>query len=232
MRRIGIIFVVCTGLFSLTACEKDEDNTMAKAQECLDKANTTTALSCLAIVDAAGLTSEDSYAVRCSARFIASGFTASRIAEAASQLSQNTGSKDPALTMMGMLAFGTVAAAEAAYVDCNLSGSDGFKLFARAARMGTLIGSAAGSTVLTTIQNGGTPTPAEIETALNSLRGAGANPATETALGETALAMSADTCSTPGENAEMCDDINAAIAAGGGNAQAIGAALLNQLNVD
>ena len=89
LRQWGFIFLSLVLSLILAACESDEDRQIAEAQDCLNNASPTLASAnvCLAKVD--GLTSEESYYIRCSARFLGQGFVGSRFADAFESLADD-----------------------------------------------------------------------------------------------------------------------------------------------
>ncbi|MDZ4662143.1 MAG: hypothetical protein SGJ18_11055 [Pseudomonadota bacterium] len=220
MKQILFSISLLAGLAFNTGCETDEDNTVAKAQQCLDKTNRAGAGDCLNMVS--GLESADSYSIRCAARFLMNGLTTARVAEAMSNLKTAGAGRDPAAIMMGTFAFSDPALEALAFADCNKSESASFIYIAQVARMGTIITGFDGS-IGTDIAIGNPVDPAAIDAAVDL---AAANPAAQASIGATAVQLAATQCTVPGQNTEICDQVNAAIAPNLGNNQAIGAALL------
>ena len=226
MKRLCLLLILPL-IFTNIACETEEDNKIAQAQACLDNAIPSTASNCTTFIT--GLTSTDSYAIRCAADFIAGGLTSARIISAVGQMQDKSGGTDPALTLMGIVAFGSSAAATQAYDDCSKSGSSSFLFFASAAQMGTMIGSANGGSVISTIAAGGTPSQAQIDAALADAI-SNPNPTNNAVIGNVVTNLASTECVNPSDaQKKVCDAVNAAIASNPGNAAAIGAALLAQL---
>lgn len=222
MKKVLFSIILLGSLAFVIGCETEEDNTIAKAQKCLDKTNAAGASTCLAMVS--GLESTESYAIRCAARFLMDGLTTARVADAVESLKTTTAGQDPAAIMMGMFSFQSTTDANLAYADCNKSGSASFIYIGQVARMGTLITSF-DPTIAADIAAGNPIDPADVDAAVDAALASGASNAD---IGETAIAIAASQCSVPGQNTEVCSQINAAIAAGGTNAD-IGAAILEAL---
>ena len=94
----------------LTGCESGEDRSMASAQSCLDSANNEAAAN-VCVAKVAGLTTPASYLIRCSAHFIAQGFTGDRIASAYQRMTDSSSSgTDPVTNIMAYLVFTNTSA--------------------------------------------------------------------------------------------------------------------------
>ncbi len=221
----------------LTGCEDAETNAIAKAQKCLDRisggtvaSRSAAATTCKAMV--ASYSSAESYSIRCAAGFIGDGLDSQRISNAVGRMLDNNGANDPAMTLMGMLAFSSGTVATAVYNDCVASGSNGYIYFASAARIGTTVaeaGGAAGGNILADILNGQTPDPADINAAVTNASG-GATAQQQTAIGATATTLYSSQCAViTDQNSAVCTQIGQAINNNAGNYQAIGAALITLL---
>ncbi len=210
----------------LISCETEEDNTIAKAQKCLDQASPNSAAECRGMVG--DLQSAASYAIRCAARFIENGLTTAKVADAMSSSKEQAGAVDPAASMMVMISFTSTAQVNLTYADCQKSESASYLYLANLAKIGTAI-TTISAPLQTHIQNGTTPTQAEIDTALGALAG---DPAGQTSLGEAALSIAGTKCAN-GETDDVCTKINKAIADAGGagaTAQQIGLQLIDILD--
>ncbi|OQW47282.1 MAG: hypothetical protein A4S09_15930 [Proteobacteria bacterium SG_bin7] len=224
-----LIFGAMAVLF-LAACEDEETNAIAKAQRCLDKvvggtvaSRAAAAANCKAMVS--GYNSADSYSIRCAADFIGDGLDATRISNAVGRMRDAPAGVDPSMVLMGTIAFSSKAKGDEAFSDCRLSGSAGYIFFASAARVGTLVADAAGGNggpLLTAIQNGQTPTSAEINQAIQN-----AGSANNADIGATAVVLFSSQCAVvTAQNQTVCNQVQTAINAGAGNMAAIGANLL------
>lgn len=233
-----ILSVCGLAIIFLTACEDAETNAIAKAQKCLDgisggtvASRSASAANCKAMVGGYG--SANSYSIRCAADFIGDGLDSARIANAVGKMLDNNGANDPAMTLMGMIAFSSEAVADVAYSDCVASGSAGYAYFASAARIGTTVaaaGGGAGTNVLTAIANGQTPNPVDIQNAIATAAGGGATVGQQAAVGATATTLYSSQCAViTDQNSAVCNQISSAINANPGNYQLIGAQLLTLL---
>ncbi|MBF0315242.1 MAG: hypothetical protein HQK52_17595 [Oligoflexia bacterium] len=223
---IDLLIITALLLTLFPSCETAEQDTIARAQACLDAADRTRASACKNIV--IGLETPDAYIIRCSADFLEAGMTASKMALAISNRDSTTTSNDPLLGMMGAFAFSSTEAAENAISDCNKSNNQSFILFASMAKMATTIGSF--GTVLTTISSGATPTQQEMESALENLLN---NPDTATleSIGATATLVNEQYCkdgTNPDANSKVCSNITEALNSSNSNSD-IGQALLTAL---
>lgn len=210
----------------LTGCETDSDRQISAGQACLDSASTPTqADQCIAIVQ--GLTSPEASLIRCSANFVAQGFTASRIASSISKVKSGTGTSQLA-GMMSYLVFGSTTSgnhtADMAVINCQASGVRSMLRLALAAQMATTIAGIGGIPV-----NAADPAAA-MATAISSFAGS-STPAQQTALGNTAVLAQSSYCASGSSYAstDVCTKLSAAVNVGGG-AQAIGARLATLLN--
>jgi hypothetical protein len=215
--KVLIAAVAITGMFFLSACEKGEEDSIARAQACLDTATNATVAECEAMV--AGITGARAAVIRCSAAFITQGFTATRFANAFVVLKQQTSGQNATLGMMSYLVFnyGTdntdrLARVNAAVAHCNETGLPGMKMFGNFAQASTII--ACGVPGLT-LDPTNPPTPAALQAALaNGFSGDAA------ALGGSIIGVSESYCGTNSSTstAAFCGQVNEAAAQGGATA--------------
>lgn len=215
----------------LTGCgEQTEKDMLAEAQFCLDKAtDASTADACMTKIE--GLTSKQSYSLRCAAGFIASQITQpATLSTALNSMKENASTA----SVLGVLAFDSPTLADTTFTNCSLSGNSGLQLIAAMAKTATVISQLASGSgsiesqmqtaitnIITNLQSGDPTLQAQ----------AVANAA---AIGSTIQTVYQTTCSiTVTVNTEMCASINGAIAAApgvditNGNSSDIGAALLD-----
>ncbi len=214
-------------LLSLTSCESDEQNAINAAQICLNNATAATAGNCKNIV--AGHTSTDSYAIRCSADFLAQGLTATQIATALERRDVTGTTGNSLLGMMGVMTFDSATAISTAVTDCNLSAVTGFIMVSQMAKVATDMALAAGSGVTVTAST--KPTQAEMEAALTNFV-ATANDDSKTSVGAAASTVYTDYCASGTNTSKVCTTIGTAITTAGGataTSLAIGNQLLAQL---
>lgn len=226
-RKISTLALVLgLGVVSLglSGCETDEDRQLAAGQACLDQATTSSqADTCVSLVQ--GLTSSESYLLRCSANFVAQGFTASRIASSVDKV-KNSGNQDQMTGMMSFLVFksaGTNNTADNAVTNCQKSGVRSMLRLATAAQLATTIAGVGGVD-----PNGADPATA-MANAIATFQGS-ATPTQQTQLGNTAILASQVYCSEGSSYAstQVCTILNGAVNSGG-SAQNIGQQLIAQL---
>ena len=227
------VLIAVSTLLLLTSCETPDDQKLATAQNCIDGAKTSAdADRCTAIV--AGVETEKAYLIRCSAGYIAQGFTGARFATAFQRLKDNPNSgQDPMATAMAYLIFTKSSVAYSAdntLTNCTKSGVRSMMRLATMSKLATFIATAG----LGSIPTSADPTdpafnPASISTAISNLAGSG-SAADQANVGTIAIAANAAYCN-PGSSFatnEICTNLTAAINGGGSN-QSIGQALLAQL---
>lgn len=209
--------ILASLMMGLVACETGEDNTMNKAQVCLDLATTAAeATNCLNMVS--GIENEKASRIRCSATFIQNGLTKDRFATAFTNMKNTPAGQDPVLAMLDTLAFtgsGASTAASYAATECAKSKSAGMTYFA----MLTLT-----ATVAKAIN------PSNIANALQTIASGGGTASDVAAIGSAAIAAQSTYCGGSSQaDPKLCTDLNSAIATGGGNPTAVGQALANLL---
>lgn len=217
----------------LTGCnpEQTEKDTLAEAQFCLDKATDAAAVdACMSKIE--GITSEEAYALRCAGGFIASGITQpENLSIALNSMKQNGSTA----SVLGVLAFSSVAAADATFSDCNQSGNNGLALLAAMTKTATalnaLIDPNLGGTIEQNFQATITNLVADLQGGDQAAKDAALAEATK--IGGTIQTVYQASCGgTVAVNTEMCGSIDGAIAASGGAVDInslpadIGAALL------
>lgn len=221
----------------LTSCETAEDRQLAAAQDCIDTAKVAAdADRCHSLVD--GLETEKAYLIRCSANYIAQGFTGTRMANAFQRLKDDNGSgQDPMATVMAYLVFTSGTAphsVDSAVSNCTKSGVRSMLRLVTMSKLATFI-TTAGLGSIPTNANPLDPSfdPAQISTAIANIAGSG-SPADKENVGNIAITAQSAYCNAGSsfENNEICTNLNQAINAGGGNAQTIGEQLLALLQTN
>lgn len=222
VRVVALLALSLPGALALPGCEADQDRILADAQACLDQATPTQAPRCTAMV--AGLTSTQSYAIRCSVHFVVEGVTGLRFANAFQQIKSSTGTSDPLTLVLGDLVFATTAGTDgsvATLADCKASGDPGLLQVALLTSIGTYV--AVNSTPAPTPAADGSLTAAQIKSAAQTFTGSTA------VLGDFTVQANASFCAVGSSLTanKVCLDLASAISAGssGGN-PAIGTALL------
>jgi hypothetical protein len=233
MKKNWKLLLMAPALLTLTSCETPEDQQLAAAQQCIDGARTSSdADLCYAAVD--GLESEKAYLVRCSAAYIAQGFTGARFASAFQRLKDNPSSgQDPMATVMAYLIFSkpsSVYTAEKTLENCTKSGVRAMVRLATMTKLATFIAqSGVGGITANLDPTSATFDPAAISTAITNLANSG-SPADQATVGNIAIQANTAYCNEGSsfENNEICKNLQQAIATGN-DATAIGQALLAQL---
>ncbi len=224
-------FLILFSSLFLVACEQDEDDKIYTAQTCMDHADTgPEADACLAPI--AGINTPRAYVLRCAGDFIRGGITTPTIISAIENIDNNdsTNTADPTLQFYQEFSFSADAAtvtptditnAATAVTNCTASGSSNLRILALSAQNATLLRSLApGGDLVSWLDGSG---PDVDPTTLSD--------AEITSVGNNIIAMQSTACVEGGtfEGTEICDNINNAISAGGGNALTIGEAFINQL---
>lgn len=209
--RIFFVSILSAVALLSLGCETDDDNKLAKAQECLDKvddANIAAAQSCASIVD--GLTSPESYVIRCSVGFIVGGVTSADITGAFDAYNAAPANLKAA-TLMGALAHGTDGEAATTAAACKASEVPSLDYLATLSQVGTAM-----------IVGGGSSTPATF------LTNCAAGSCNDTVVGNAIISMYDVYCIGEAATNPACTDIGSAIDAGGAPA-AIAQALYDLL---
>lgn len=221
-RLATITLLALLFIAALPSCEKADDNTVMMAQKCLDSAKTTSdANGCVAMVN--GLTDSKASLIRCSGLFMANGVNNSGFAsafKALSDASKQGSGMNPSVALMNVLAMPDLTTAARVVSECVNSGSSGMVMVAAISQISTVFKVSFGLN--------SSSTTSQLQSCItNSSCGALQNP---DVVGSAAMAAQAAYCGSgvSGSNANVCADLNAAIAAGGGNPTTIGTNLLNQ----
>ena len=221
--------LIAVASLALAGCETGDDRSLAAGQACLDAATQATANACLDKIS--GLTSQESYMIRCSANFISQGFTGTRIAESISKIKSNTGGTDPMVGMMAYLAFSNATpTASDAVANCTAAGSKSMLRLAAAAKLATTIATYTGG--IGSLNPDSATAAADLLTKINTLISS-PNSTANADLGATAIVAAGAYCGAGSsyETTEVCTNLNTAISSGS-TATAIGAALLAQLQTN
>jgi hypothetical protein len=214
---LSILITLTLGLFS---CEKTDDNKLADAQACLDKLRSTSldaaALACQSKVD--GLTSPQSYVIRCSVGFFLGGIKSSSIVAAYDSYTAAPANLKVA-TLMGALSSNSVAQADSTFAVCQKSGVSSLIYLAALSQTGTILQDGAGGAGITD--------PATFIS--NCANGGAGGICNDAAIGTTVVVLYDSYCMGSAADSLVCTQINGAIQAGGGNPAAIATALYGLL---
>lgn len=233
--KLFLLAIAGTASLILTACETAEDRQLASAQDCIDAARTANdADRCYELV--AGNESEKAYLIRCSANYIAQGFTGERMASAFQRLKDgDNAGQDPMATAMAYLVFSnasSIHSVDSAVNNCTRSGVRSMLRLVTMSKLATFITRTGLGGTIPANANPLDPSfdPSTIQSAITNLAGSG-TPADKENVGNIALQLNDAYCN-PGSSFtgnDICLKLGDAISAGGGNAQTIGDQLLSLL---
>ncbi|MGE0762737.1 MAG: hypothetical protein AB7N80_05615 [Bdellovibrionales bacterium] len=226
---VGIV-VLAAG--TLSGCEEEESNDLAKAQACLDKISSTNysdAEACLSHV--AKYDSQQANILKCSIKMVAGGLTTDKVSEAYKKLSAATGTNEAAFISVLAMADNK---AEEALPYCVKTGLKGLIYLANLAVMGTALAN--------TLPAGGydpndpstLPTQQEIDDMINNCQpgstptpgGTACGNTEYTAIGNAAVTLGASYCAGSNATSEVCTKMNTAITNGGSDAALIAKELM------
>lgn len=248
IRTLSLFGLSALTLASLSACETGEDRTMASAQSCLDGArDESSAQRCVDLVQ--GLETQDAYLVRCSAAFIANGFSGQKIADAYLTLSDDdNGGTDPMVSLMAYLNFDSSNqnfTPASAVTNCQRAGLRSMLQLATAANLATSI-QAIASQPINYIDGNGDPqtlpgitftgdSVADMQAAVDwfDTNGAALETATDAPLeqiGNIAIVANSAFCTgLANPNEDVCTNLGNAISTGNGDVTTIAQNLMNLL---
>lgn len=216
------VVIVASSLFNVS-CEDDDDNKLASAQECFDNlpdsAPDAAAQACEAKI--AGLTSPESYVLRCSVRFFLGGVKTTNII-AAFDAMEGASSNLKAATLMTKLKQTNLTFAESTRDACKQSQVSSLDFLATVSFTGTAMLDGTGATFVD-INN---PTSGEITAMLSDCASGGCNNA---AIGTAVVSMYDSYCLGDTATTPVCSDIYSAIQTGGGDPATIADKLFDYL---
>lgn len=218
--------LIVLSLFSitwLTGCEDKKEADLFNAQACIDTATAATANACLEQIE--GDSSRRAAVLRCSAAFISQGIDEIAIVNALENIDGAEGG-DPTAPAIAALAMDNTTNSAAAVSTCDATESEALSALANFANLATamkaLLGFADGAS------------GSDIETLIDGyVASPPVNSDEKAALGAAVIASQESLCDAETglfKNDEACVDINAAIAAGGGDSNAVADALMGNLD--
>ena len=205
---------------TLVACDKGENDDLAKAQACLDKItedNYTEADACIESLDK--YDSQQANILKCSGKFLAGGLTTSKIMDAYKELenSDAAASDNKEAIFISYLALTPSSKAKEAAVFCRKTEVEGYIYLADLAVLGSILADVGNFS--------SPPTQAEIDGALASCQ-ATPEDCEPAVLAGAVESVAESYCSKPSaKDEDVCKDINAAVAASGGDDAVLTAAL-------
>jgi len=215
IRVLSLFVVGFTVVVTLSSCEEDVDNTLAKAQQCLNKVVIPgDAQACKDMVE--GIEKPEAYAIKCSASFFLGGLTTTKIVNAFT-LFDDAAENEKEAVLIENLALTSTTVATAAYDECAKAGIPGLLKIAALVQIGTMVDSQAGGDV-----------SAQIDACIAN-PGSGAGQCDLTSIAESALLLSDSYCKGESADEQICIDIASAEASAGGDLEALATLLLNQI---
>lgn|GEM_PF-4467344 len=229
-KMISKVLLLALALGFISACGgKSDDDLIAETQECLNRASSTTALSCVTVLE--GKTSEAANLLRCAAYYKDQEFSdPQRLASIGEQM--KGGGDSAVMTMMSALAYAsdkysapqnlTLVNTAAAY--CFNSGSKGLVVLASMSKIATATLSVAGI-----LDPNNPPTATQVQAALCATDQNGST-APVTVIGETAIAAFNQGCI--GTNGASSNPFCSAVTSSAGaslDPATVGRALTDQL---
>ena len=226
MMKLWFVPFLALAIFSVTGCNEQELDDLAKAQDCLDKVNEAvpeSASKCLQFT--AGHTSQRAQILNCSIYLTAGGLTTTRMSDA------YKASKDATITnkeasYMAYLALnkpdaaGGYTAAQNAQVYCNASRNTGLIFISSLAVMGSWANSifAAGNGGASIDFSNPSSVESAVTTIINNCQG---NPPVgscdSAVIGAAATQAATVYCGTASADQSVCAQINSAVQTAGGN---------------
>lgn len=235
----------------LTSCgSKKEVDSIGEAQQCLNEATSSTAMSCASKVD--GLTSAGAYNIRCAAAFVREGFASPTKYTAAFDTLKNSGSGTS--SFMGLVSFSSAgniqtdaSNASTTFSDCYSASAKGKALISSFGYIMTALmkfladstdntisacttPSASTGYDLTSCTNGitasGNVTYGQRLLTLGSSSAADSSGAgqVQSSIGTVILSTYSISCTGKGANQDLCNKLSTAITAGGGSSSPRGVA--------
>ena len=224
--------LICFLSFALFSCEDDDKAKIASAQKCLDDLDETSgslaseALACENKVS--GLTSAESYSIRCAAKSLQGGITTTSIAEAYKNIDDGSATAEAAF-IVELRIEGSVNGVSASdfsaqlFEDCEASGVTGYIYLAGLINLGTTLFSACDSSC------SGSDAAQLAENLINQCQGGDCTTADLTTIGNTVSVVSEQYCTGGNADSEVCSELTSAIDQAGGDPVAIANALLANL---
>lgn len=237
MKRISLLPMLLLGIVSLSACNKDEQDDLAKAQECLDNVPQSTpesASDCYHYAEK--YSSQQANILKCSILMTSGGLIESRIVTAYNALKNQSNNNREAVFMSALaLNKSTVSEglskAKQADVFCQASGLPGLQYISGIVVAGTLMANSLGGVDLTDT--------AAVTTAVNTLLADCSNPSGATGtcasmdmttLGTVTTTLANGYCASADSKDEVCANVSTALTSSGGDPAKVGQALLCYLN--
>ncbi len=225
--KIFLLLALMITFIGAVGCESKDDQNLAQAQQCLDKASPTTVDGCTSFIT--NDVSPKAYMIRCAADFIRNGFIGSRIAEAFQKIKDNGSGQnvDAMGTALSFMAFPSMDLVNQAQSNCEKSGVPSMLRLVTMSSMATLLTTATADLIGTPANADGTYSETQIKEAIDKftdLTSVTGTPEEQLAkieerkeqLGAVVQAAAPAYCGEGSAFAEkeICTDLNAATAGG------------------
>jgi hypothetical protein len=211
IRVLSLFVVGFSVVVTLSSCEEDVDNTLAKAQQCLNKVVAPgDAQACKDMVE--GIEKPEAYAIKCSASFFLGGLTTTKIVNAFT-LFDDAADNEKEAVLIENLALTSAPAANSAYDECSKAGIPGLLKIAALVQIGTIVNLQPGADI-----------GAKIDQCVNF-------PGTcnLTGVAQSAVLLADSYCKGESVDEQICIDIASAQASAGGDLAVLATLLLNQI---
>ncbi len=221
MRKIFSFITILSLTLLVGGCETEDDRKLSDAQECLDKLRDSDsdaeALACSKKIK--GMSSSESFVIRCSVDFFVGGVKASQVARAVDEANDLPANKK-AGALMGYMTQDTEAEAATTYSDCVKSGVASLIYMASISQIGTEL-------IISVGQNPDDLDNLNVDAAIANCQTPGN--CNDTVVGNAVINMYDIYCVGGAEDSSVCQDMSAALAQGGNNPDAVAQALFDLL---
>jgi hypothetical protein len=234
------MFLFTTAMALVSCNSADEQDALFKAQKCLDEvptSNPSAADECLQYIEK--YTSQQAQIIKCSIYMVSGGLMEPKVLAAYEALEDDS-ITNKELAFMAIMALDNpdltsgLTKAQNANTYCQASGVPGLMYLANVIVAGTGIAKTISDFGTTIDENS---TPAQIQAAVNAMLTdcTGATPSAQCddnlqTIGTAVATLSVQYCASEDAEGDICEDVNSAVDAAGGNATNIGQALLCYMN--
>ncbi len=165
--KLLLFFALLMTFVGTVGCESKDDQNLAQAQQCLDKASPSTVDGCTSLI--ASDVSPKAYMIRCAADFIRNGFVGSRIAEAFQKIKDNGSGQniDAMGTALSFMAFPSMDLVNQAQSNCEKSSVPSMLRLVTMSSMATLLTTATADLIGTPANSDGTYSETQIKDAID-----------------------------------------------------------------
>lgn len=218
LKRTAVAIGVLALSLSISGCEDKETDNIAKAQDCLDKidsSNYQSADSCLSYVS--NYDSQQANIIKCSGKLLAAGLTTQRIAKAYTILSDDATygtHKDAA--MIAAFALDPTKASQAQPY-CIATQLKGFIYVANIVMIGSSMAAATAGLGFDPTNPSSFPSAPDVNAIMTNCTDFSGGTCNHSAMGTAAASVAESYCVGSNADSDTCVKINAAVAAAGGD---------------